>query len=118
EIIIIDSIFNDALMSARRLVEHDAVDVFVSAGGNAFYLKDTLPVPVVALEVLQADLMSAVLKARQVSRSMLLLTHEQQAAWSEFLDYVEGVQIVSRTYRVAEEAKEIFNGINKDVIGV
>lgn len=114
EIIIIDSIFNDALMSAKRLVEHDAVDVFVSAGGNAFYLKDTLPIPVVALEVLQADLMNAVLKARQVSRSILLLTHEHQAAWSEFLDYVEGIEIVSRTYRVAEEAKEIFNGIDKD----
>jgi propionate catabolism operon transcriptional regulator len=118
DITIIDSIFNDALMSARRLVEHDAVDVFISAGGNAFYLKDTLPIPVVALEVLQADLMNAVLKARQVSRSILLLTHEHQAAWSEFLDYVEGIKIVSRTYRLAEEAKDIFNGIDKDHFGV
>jgi propionate catabolism operon transcriptional regulator len=118
DVIIIDSIFNDALMSARRLVEHDAVDVFVSAGANAFYLQDTLPVPVVALEVLQSDLVNAVLKARQVSRTMLILTHEHQGAWTEFLDYVEGVEIVHRTYQTAEEAKNIFNGIDKDGFGV
>ncbi|MBZ0333014.1 sigma 54-interacting transcriptional regulator [Marinobacter sp. AL4B] len=118
EIIIIDSIFNDALISARQLVEHDAVDVFVSAGANAFYLKDTLPIPVVALEVLQSDLVNSVLKARQVSRKMLLLTHEHQAAWTEFLDYVEGVEIVHRTYQTADEAKDIFNGIDKGRFGV
>ncbi|KKL91451.1 hypothetical protein LCGC14_1894580, partial [marine sediment metagenome] len=118
DVIIIDSIFNDALMSARRLVEHDAVDVFVSAGANAFYLQDTLTVPVVALKVLQSDLVNAVLKARQVSRTMLILTHEHQGAWTEFLDYVEGVEIVHRTYQTAEEAKDIFNGIDKGGFGV
>lgn len=118
DVTIIDSIFNDALMSARRLVEHDAVDVFVSAGANAFYLKDTLPVPVVPLKVHQSDLFNAVLKARLVDRSILLLTHEYQAAWSGFLDHVEGVKIVQRTYKTAEEAKDIFLGINKDDFGV
>lgn len=118
DVTIIDSIFNDALVSARRLVEHDAVDVFVSAGANAFYLKDTLPVPVVPLKVYQSDLVNAVLKARLVDRSILLLTHEHQAAWSGFLDHVEGVKIVQRTYQTAEEAKDIFLGIDKDEFGV
>lgn len=117
-IVIIDSIFNDALMSARRLVEQDAVDVFISAGANAYYLKDTLPVPVVALELRQSDLVSAVLKARQISNKILLLTYEHQSAWTEFLDYVEGVDIIHRTYKTAEEAREIFHGVEKDYIGV
>ncbi|WP_288365899.1 sigma 54-interacting transcriptional regulator [uncultured Marinobacter sp.] len=118
EIVIIDSIFNDALMSARRLVEHDAVDVFISAGANAHYLKDTLPVPVVALELRQSDLVNAVLKARQISNKILLLTYEHQSTWTEFLDYVEGVDIVHRTYKTAEEARETFHGVEKDGIGV
>lgn len=118
EIIIIDSIFNDALLSAKRLVEHDAVDVFISAGANAHYLKDTLPVPVVPLELRQSDLVNAVLKARQISNKILLLSYEHQSTWTEFLDYVEGVDIVHRTYQTAEEARETFHGVEKDGIGV
>ncbi|WP_291828449.1 sigma 54-interacting transcriptional regulator [Marinobacter sp.] len=118
EIIIIDSIFNDALMSARRLVEHDAVDVFISAGANAHYLKDTMPVPVVPLGLRQSDLVNAVLKARQISKKILLLTYEHQSTWTEFLDYVEGVDIVHRTYQTAEEARETFHGVEKDGVGV
>ena len=118
EIIIIDSLFNDALMSARRLVEHEAVDVFMSAGANAFYLKDTLPIPVVPLKVRQSDLVNAVLKARQVSRKILLLTHEHQGTWTEFLDYVDGIDVVHKTYRTAEESKDIFNHVLSDDFGV
>ncbi|MBZ2168602.1 sigma 54-interacting transcriptional regulator [Marinobacter sp. F4216] len=118
EIVIIDNVFHDALMSARRLVEHDAVDVFISAGANAYYLKDTLPVPVVPLEVRQSDLVEAVLKARRVDRKILLLTHEHQAAWTGFLEYVEGAEIVHRTYQTAEEAKEVFDRVRDDGFGV
>ncbi|QSP94658.1 sigma 54-interacting transcriptional regulator [Marinobacter salinisoli] len=118
EIVIIDSVFHDALLSARRLVEHDAVDVFISAGANAYYLKDTLPVPVVPLEVRQSDLVEAVLKARRVDRRILLLTHEHQATWTGFLEYVEGAEIVHRTYQTAEEAKEIFDRVRDDGFGV
>ncbi|WP_225314869.1 sigma 54-interacting transcriptional regulator [Marinobacter confluentis] len=118
DIVIIDSIFNDALLAARRLVEHDAVDVFISAGANAYYLKDTLPVPVVSLKVRQSDLVNAVLRARQVSPRILLMTHEHQATWTEFLDYVEGVNVDHRTYAMAEEAKDIFHTIRKDGFGV
>lgn len=114
EIIIIDSVFNDALLAAKRLVEHDAVDVFVSAGANAFYLKDTLPIPVVPLKVRQSDFVNAFLKARNVSANILLLTHEHQTTWTEFFDYVEDVDVVHQTYRTAEEAKDIFNNLSSD----
>lgn len=118
DILIIDSLFNDALLAARRLVEQDAVDVFISAGANAHYLKDTLPIPVVQLEVRQSDLVNAVLKARLISRKILLLTYEHQSTWTEFLDYVEGVEVVHRTYKTAEEAREVFHGVEKDGVGV
>jgi propionate catabolism operon transcriptional regulator len=114
DIVIIDSIFNDALLAARRLIEHDAVDVFISAGANAYYLSETLPVPVVSLKVRQSDLVNAVLKARQISPRILLMTHEHQATWTEFLDYVEGVDVDHRTYTTAEEAKDIFHNVQKD----
>jgi len=118
DIVIIDSIFNDALLAARRLVEHDAVDIFISAGANAFYLKDTLPVPVVSLKVRQSDLVNAVMRARQISPRILLMTHEHQATWTEFLDYVEGVNVDHLSYATAEEAKDIFHTVGKDGFGV
>ena len=58
-ITIIDNIFNDAVRAARDLIEQQAVDVFISAGANAFYLNDTLPMPVLALKVEQTDLIQA-----------------------------------------------------------
>jgi len=67
DITIIDSIFHDALGAARRMVESDAVDIFMSAGANAHYLKDTLPKPVVVLEVRQSDVINAVLRAPRTS---------------------------------------------------
>ena len=58
-ITIIDNIFNDAVKAARDLIERQQVDIFISAGANAFYLQDTLPIPVLALKVEQADLLQA-----------------------------------------------------------
>ena len=51
QITVIDNVFNDAVRAARELIDAQQVDFFVSAGANAFYLKDTLSVPVLGLRV-------------------------------------------------------------------
>lgn len=118
EITIIDSIFHDALGSARRMVETDAVDVFMSAGANAHYLKDTLPKPVVVLEVRESDVMNAVLRASSISNRMLLLTYKHQPAWTDFLAYLNGPEVVHRTYATAEEARELIFSTDLSEFGV
>ena len=117
DISIIDNIFSDALLSARDLVERGNVDIFVSAGANAYYLKNTLPVPVVALKIRQSDLISAVLKARAISHKILILLHEDQAVEWEMLSYLPGVEIVQKSYVTADDANNIFHSLRQQGFG-
>nr|MBO2510354.1 sigma-54-dependent Fis family transcriptional regulator [Gammaproteobacteria bacterium] len=116
-ITIIDNIFNDAVRAARELVERQAVDVFASAGANAFYLQDTLPVPVLALKVEQSDLIQAFLTARRITDKALLLTYERQEANVELLRLFGGMELVHRTYSTAEHAHEIFHTLRAEGFG-
>ncbi|WP_417685437.1 sigma 54-interacting transcriptional regulator [Pseudidiomarina gelatinasegens] len=118
EFTIIDSIFADALATAHRLIEAHAVDVFMSAGANAYYLKDTLPVPVVALRVSQSDLFVAVMKAGAFSQQMLLLTHEHQITRTDLLSYFSDINLTHRTYSTVDEARDIFQNQKHDQFGV
>ncbi|MFP1682332.1 sigma 54-interacting transcriptional regulator [Alloalcanivorax sp. C16-1] len=117
DISIIDNIFSDALLSARHLVEQGNVDIFVSAGANAYYLKNTLPVPVVALKIRQSDLISAVLKARAISHKILILLHEDQAVEWELLSHLPGVEIVQKSYVTADDANNIFHSLRQQGFG-
>lgn len=118
DITIIDSIFRDAVAAARHMVDHDEVDVFMSAGANAFYLKDTLPKPVTVLEVKQSDIMHSVLRARAVSNRILLLTYQYQATWTDFLAHFEGLEVVHKTYVTAEDAGDVFHSAGPKGFGV
>lgn len=117
-ITIIDNIFNDAVRAARDLIERQAVDVFISAGANAFYLKDTLPIPVLGLKVEQADLIQAVLTARRISSRILLLTYERQETNVEMLGLFDDFELSHHTYSTAEHAKEIFHNLRDQGFGV
>ncbi len=117
-ITIIDNIFNDAVRAARDLIERQQVDIFISAGANAFYLQDTLPTPVLALKVEQADLIQAVLTARRISPKILMLTYERQEANVELLGLFEGLDLTHHTYSTAEHAKEIFHSVRNEGFGV
>lgn len=118
EITIIDNIFYDAIRSARERIERNKVDIFISAGANAFYLKDTLPIPVVSLKVEHADQVNAVIKARGISNKVLMLTYERQEISLDFLDAIEGVEVTRRTYSNADEAREVFQQLQRSEFGV
>lgn len=114
EITIIDNVFFDAVKAARERVERNQVDIFISAGANAFYLQDTLPMPVVALKVEQADQISAILKARQYGSRILLLTYTRQETNIEFVRALDDLEVVHRTYSNAEEAREVFHSMRSE----
>jgi len=115
---IIDHTFNDAVRSARELVRRGEVDIFISAGANAFYLQDTLPIPVLALKVEQADLIRAVMTAQRISPHILLLTYERQPIDLELLGLLPGLDITHHTYSTAEHAKEVFHRVRNEGFGV
>ncbi|RGP53634.1 sigma 54-interacting transcriptional regulator [Pseudomonas abyssi] len=114
EITIIDNVFFDAVKAARERVERNQVDIFISAGANAFYLQDTLPMPVVALKVEQADQISAILKARRYGSRILLLTYTRQETNIEFVRALDDLEVVHRTYSNAEEAREVFHSMRSE----
>lgn len=118
EITIIDNIFHDAIRSARERIERNKVDIFISAGANAFYLKDTLPIPVVSLKVEHADQVNAVIKARAISNKILMLTYERQEISLDFLSAMDGVEVIRRTYANADEAREVFQQLHRSEFGV
>lgn len=111
EIKIIDNLFFDAVKAARERVERNQVDIFISAGANAFYLQDTLPKPVVALKVEQSDQIAAILKARKYGSRILLLTYTRQETSIEFARAIDGLEVVHKTYSNAEEAREVFHSM-------
>lgn len=117
-ITIIDNVFNDAVRAARDLIARQQVDIFISAGANAFYLQDTLPIPVLALKVEQADLIQAVLTAKQIASRILVLTFERQEINVDLVRKFEGVDLTHRTYATADHAKEIFHGLRNEGFGV
>lgn len=111
---IVDNIFTDAVNAARELIEQQQVDAILSAGANAFYLQDTLPVPVVGLQVTTVDLIQAVWTASHISKHILLISYERQETDLDILKIFEGVQIIHRTYGTAEEIKGIFHEYRGD----
>lgn len=118
QITVIDRLFSDAVRAARELIEDQQVDVFVSAGANAFYLKDTLSVPVLGLRVSSADLIHAVLTARRISRRILLLTYERQETNLDVLKVFDDIEVLHCTYTTAEEIKEVFHQYRGEGYGV
>lgn len=117
-ITVIDNVFNDAVRAARALIDAQQVDFFVSAGANAFYLKDTLSVPVLGLRVTSADLLHAVQTARLISRRILLVTYERQETDLDVLKIFDDVDVLHRTYTTAEEIKEVFHQHRSEGYGV
>ena len=117
-ITIIDNVFNDAVRAARELIEQRNVDIFVSAGANAFYLQDTLPVPVLGLRVSSSDLIQAVLTARRISRRILLLTYERQQTNLDVLKVFDDIDLTHRTYGTADEIQEVFHQCREEGYGV
>lgn len=118
QITIIDNIFNDAVRAARDLIDRQQVDIFVSAGANAFYLHDTLPVPVLGLRVSSADLIQATMTAHRISSRILLLTYERQKTNLDVLKVFHDIEIQHCTYATAEEIKEIFHRRRDEGYGV
>lgn len=117
-ITIIDNVFNDAVKAARDLIERQQVDIFISAGANAFYLQNTLPIPVLALKVEQADLIQALLTAQRISSKILLLTYERQEINLDLFGLFDDIELVPYTYSTAEHAKEIFHSVRNEGFGV
>jgi len=108
EITVIDKVFDDAVDLARELVERDEVDVFLSAGANGTYLKDTFAVPVVRVPVTGVDLMRALIKARRLSEQVAVVTFRQTNSELDEIKELLSFDIEQRSYTTIDDAREAF----------
>lgn len=108
ELTIIDALFDDAAETARRLVADQKVDVFLSAGANSTYLKASFGIPVIRIAVTGVDLMRAILKARRFSEHVAVMTYREPNNELEEIKDLVKADIVQRTYRTLEDAKDAF----------
>lgn len=108
EITIVDSVLEQANDVAQKLISDQKVDVFLSAGANGMYLRDTTELPVVRIPVTGVDLMRALLKARHMSDQVAVVTYEQTNSELEEIKDLVNVNIEQRCYTTIEDAKETF----------
>lgn len=108
EITIVDSILEQASDVAQKLISDQKVDVFLSAGANGMYLRDTTELPVVRIPVSGVDLMRALLKARHMSDQVAVVTYEQTNSELEEIKDLVNLSVEQRCYTTIEDAKETF----------
>lgn len=106
DITVVDRVFDDAVDIARELVERDAVDVFLTAGANGAYLKDTFEIPVVRVPVTGVDLMRAIIKARRLSKQVAVVTYRETNSELEEIKELFNFDVEQRSYTTIDDARE------------
>jgi propionate catabolism operon transcriptional regulator len=108
DIEVIDEVFEQANLAARQRERDRLVDVFISAGANAAILKSTLSTPVAAIKVSGYDVLVALLKARQISERVGLVTYRDTVRELASVKTLLNLQIDQLAYQTAEEARDCF----------
>ena len=108
EIEVIDEVFEQANRAAKQREQDRLVDVFISAGANASILKSTLSTPVAAIKVSGYDVLVALLRARQISERVGLVSYRDTVPELASVKALLNLQIDQLAYRTADEARDCF----------
>lgn len=115
QIKIVDHVFEHDI-DIGAVIERNNADVVVTAGTNAAYLKDTLSIPVVGLEISEVDVIESILKASAISKKIVSITfgrNDQASTWNALIPLL-GVEISVKHYSTLEEAREsLYLAINE-----
>ncbi|MDO6839171.1 sigma 54-interacting transcriptional regulator [Paraglaciecola chathamensis] len=102
----------DTIVGSVREIEQHITDfnpdVIVSAGANAAYLKSALDIPVLSLDSTPGDIISAVKRAAQVSRNIVMINFAQASPVVPILETALNVSIQEEIYTTSDQARELF----------
>jgi propionate catabolism operon transcriptional regulator len=104
-------LFDAIVGSVSEIDEHIrsfSPDVIVSAGSNAAYLKSALDLPVVSLDCSVSDIISAVQRAAQVARKIVLINFAEASSVVPVLEAALNVTVQEEIYTTPEQARELF----------
>lgn len=83
-------------------------DAIVSAGANAAYLKSALDIPVLSLDSSPGDIISAVKRAAQISRNIVMINFAEASPVVPILESALNVAIQEEIYTTSDQARELF----------
>lgn len=101
---VIDVLFSKALETAHQLERDGAVDVIISAGGNAAYIRNSIKLPVVAIKITGFDILRALLKARAISDNIGVVTYLNPIPELDDVKEIFRLNIVQKTYCTLDDA--------------
>lgn len=91
---IIDASFDQVLSLANERIKNGSVDVFLSAGSNAGILREGIQLPVVSIDVSGYDLMKALIKAKDISPNVGVITYGDSIP---LLDDIKSLLLINLT---------------------
>ncbi|WP_048441161.1 propionate catabolism operon regulatory protein PrpR [Caenimonas sp. SL110] len=114
---VVDGVFEDALANARERLRRGAVDAFVSAGSNAAILRANLSAPVATIEATGFDILQALIRARQISRKVGVVTYGATITELEEVKPLLDLDVAQYAYLTPEDAKDKFEQLRRDGYG-
>lgn len=111
DIKIIDTVFDKAVEIAREIDSLGAADIFISAGANGAFLRDTVSLPTVLIRVSGFDLMQAIEKARKISDRIAIVTYKQKNSELDGVTKLLDIDIEQRSYITIDDVKEQFHDL-------
>lgn len=106
DIEVIDGSFGGALSIARERIAKGQVDVFLSAGSNASLLRSGLQTPVATIQLSGFDILQALIKARQLSDRIGIVTYGQTIPELESVKSLLNIEIHQYAYQTPDVARQ------------
>jgi len=103
-IAVVDVLFDGAIDKAHQLERDKAVDVIVTAGANAAYLRSNIGLPVITIKVSGFDVLLAMLKGRTISGRVGIVTYLAPIPELDQVKEILKIDISQRTYCTLEDA--------------
>ena len=113
QFLVVDKVFDEAITAARELIARNAVDVIISAGANATYLRDRVDIPVIRINVSGFDILRALMKASRFSDKVALINYRETDANLEEVKHLINVDIEQRSYTTIEDARLQFRELKQ-----
>jgi propionate catabolism operon transcriptional regulator len=111
---IVDAIFDTARDQALERERAGLVDAFVTAGANSLVLRGSVSRPVATIKVTGYDIMLALLKAREYSNRVGVVTYRETIAELDQVKAILDVDVTQYAYETREEARLRFSALAED----
>jgi len=114
QINIVDVVFDEAIATARDAASSNSTDIIVSAGANADLLRSNLKLPVVTIRTTGYDVLQALLKARQFSERVGVVTYAEKIPQLDAVKDLLRLTLSQQTYLTIDDARDCFHALTAE----